>query len=213
VARSFAGQEVTDDEQTAFGAHPETAFKLLEDIPRFDRVASIVRAQQARAPAAKAEKSTPVAGEKNAETAPAKEPSPWANRVNDDVVELGILLLRAAIQVEALVAHGASHKMAVAEIRLDTNRIRSRGDAAAAALPRVLAALETYRVGSDGTSVVSLPVAQLTVGMTTDEDVLAISGSVIVPKGTELGSLTLERLRKFALGIGVREPVRVKLNA
>jgi hypothetical protein len=48
--------------------------------------------------------------------------------------------------------------------------------------------------------------------MICDEDVLATSGSVIIPKGTELSVLTLERLRKFAHRVGVREPVRVRVN-
>jgi hypothetical protein len=41
------------------------------------------------------------------------------------------------------------------------------------------------------------------------EDLLAQSGSVIVPKNAVLQAVTLERLRRFAQGAGVREPVRV----
>lgn len=176
VARSFAGQEVTDVERASFVAHPETAFRLLADIPRLDKVAAIVRAQHAM----------------NDEGAPHE----------DETVALGIVILRAAIEIEARVANGATHKAATLDLRLGVTNLPTR----------VLAAFESFRAGGGSSSVMGLPIAQLTVGMIADEDVLAVSGSVIVPKGTELGVVTLERLRKFALGIGVREPVRVRME-
>lgn len=174
VARSFAGQEVTGEERAAFESHPETAFRLLSDIPRFGEIAAIVRAQHAGVP----------------------ENGVRASRV----VEVGATILRAAIEVEARVARGATHRAAVSELRMELTGIPAD----------VLAALESFRGGH--ASVMGLPVSQLTAGMICDEDVLTTTGSVIVPKGTELGVLTLERLRKFALGIGVREPVRVRFH-
>jgi response regulator RpfG family c-di-GMP phosphodiesterase len=184
VSRVFAGQEVTDAERAAFATHPETAFRLLADIPRCDKVAAIIRAQR-------------VAGKLEPR---ASGDAPLAEL--DDVVTTGVSLLCAAVEIEARVSAGATHKGAVFELKTTHFPLS----------PRVLSAFETYRAGTDGDAVRGLPVAQLAVGMICDEDVLAMSGSVIVPKGTELGGLTLERLRKFALGIGVREPVRVRIH-
>lgn len=58
-----------------------------------------------------------------------------------------------------------------------------------------------------------LPLPKLRVGMVCAEDLLSQSGSVIVPKNAVLQAVTLERLRRFATGAGVREPVRVFANA
>jgi hypothetical protein len=178
VARAFAGQEVTDAELGAFASHPQTAFKLLGDIPRFEKIAAVVRGQ-------------PVTVER---AAPSDDPDPE--------VAMGITLLRAAYEVERLVARGASHRQAAAELK-----------AARSPLPaNILSAIESYKMGADEAMFKILPIAQLTVGMVCDEDVLATSGSVVIPKGIELGVMTLERLRKFALNMGVREPVRVRIG-
>ena len=171
VVRTLTGQPVTPEEQRVFDTHPQTAFRLLSAIPRFDAIASIVRAQRDEA---------------------ARSP--------DGAVELGRSMLRVAFALDDELAHGRSGEEAIAVVREQA----ARGDAP------VAAALEGFRGAGGYWREHSLRVDQLGVGMVCEDDVLTSSGSVLVPKGSELTSITLERLRKFAAGAGVREPLRVR---
>ena len=76
---------------------------------------------------------------------------------------------------------------------------------------RVIEALDSFRAVGERWSEQSLRVDQLLVGMFCEEDVVSTAGSVLVCKGTELTSVTLERLRRFADGAGVREPLRTRV--
>jgi hypothetical protein len=47
--------------------------------------------------------------------------------------------------------------------------------------------------------------------MVADEDIRARNGQVLVPKGEQLTSPLLERLRSFATAVGIVEPIKVLL--
>ena len=115
-------------------------------------------------------------------------------------VEMGAAILRAATTFDDLRSRGATREAAIAEMRLSPQTLDRH----------VIEALESYRVGVDCWTEQSLRVEQLATGMLFEEDVLSSAGSVLVCKGTELTSVTLERLRRFASGAGVREPIRVR---
>jgi hypothetical protein len=52
----------------------------------------------------------------------------------------------------------------------------------------------------------------LAVGMMIDADVMSQRGTRLVPRGTEITSTVLERLRAVAGGVGVVEPIRVSVK-
>ncbi len=116
-------------------------------------------------------------------------------------VAMGAAILRAASTFDDMRTKGASREDAIAQMRLHP-KVLAR---------RILDALDSPRAPAERSSEQSLRVDQLVSGMVCDEDVMSTAGSVIVCKGVELCSLTLERLRSFADGAGVREPLRVRI--
>lgn len=116
-------------------------------------------------------------------------------------VPMGAAILRAATTLDDLRARGVSREDAVAEMRLHPQQLDRR----------IIEALDSFRGAGERWSEQSLRVEQLTVGMHCEEDVVSSAGSVLVCKGTELTSVTLERLRRFADGAGVREPIRMRV--
>jgi hypothetical protein len=47
--------------------------------------------------------------------------------------------------------------------------------------------------------------------MVADQDIRALNGQVLVPKGEQLTRPLLERLRSFATAVGIDEPIQVLL--
>lgn len=75
----------------------------------------------------------------------------------------------------------------------------------------LLACLADFK-GQAPTSVIrALHVRELRTFMTFDEDVRSTTGNVIVPKGHEVTAALIERLNNFARGIGIQEPIRVRV--
>jgi hypothetical protein len=52
----------------------------------------------------------------------------------------------------------------------------------------------------------------LEIGMMIDADVMSARGTRLVPRGTEVSSTIIERLRAVATGVGVAEPIRVSVK-
>jgi hypothetical protein len=48
--------------------------------------------------------------------------------------------------------------------------------------------------------------------MMIDADVTSARGTRLVPRGTEVSSTIIERLRAVATGVGVTEPIRVSVK-
>ena len=131
-----------------------------------------------------------IAGHRNA-----RAPAP-AGRV-----PMGAAILRVATVFDDMRGRGSSRDDAIAEMRLYPQTLDRR----------VIEALDSFRAVGERWSEQSLRVDQLLVGMFCEEDVVSTAGSVLVCKGTELTSVTLERLRRFADGSGVREPLRTRV--
>ncbi|RMG44440.1 MAG: response regulator [Acidobacteria bacterium] len=110
----------------------------------------------------------------------------------------GAELLRIASQFEQLVGSGKSAKAAVAELR-------RRGDFD----EKLLEAFEKVEIASIGHVVRTVPLSELRIGMILDQEVKAKNGLLLVAKGQEVTQPLLERLRSFARGVGVVEPMRV----
>jgi hypothetical protein len=83
---------------------------------------------------------------------------------------------------------------------------------AASLPPAVLGALREIDL-QGATRVASLTVEQLRIGMILDQDVLATSGLLLARKGQTVTDTMLVRVRNFARGAGVREPIRLLVPA
>ena len=94
--KAAAHEELTPDEQAVVSAHPAVAERLLENIPRLDTVARIIRNQ-----------SRPASDQERVDTLIA----------NGDVVAVGTAILRAALEFDRLASAGKSRLDALTEMR------------------------------------------------------------------------------------------------
>lgn len=117
-----------------------------------------------------------------------------------DSVRLGARMLRVALDVDRLVRDGLPVKEATEKLKR-----QGRDDA------ELLDALDGFQ-GEERCAVVrAVRVRKLGPHMILDEDVEANNGMVLLRKGHELNGVLIERLKSFALGIGVKEPIRVRI--
>jgi response regulator RpfG family c-di-GMP phosphodiesterase len=118
-----------------------------------------------------------------------------------DVRNAGRLLLRAAIEYDRLMSQGASRESAIRSLRQSTSGFPST----------VLTALGHLSTMAKGTLVRQIRLADLTVGMILDEDLVSPKGIRLVPSGAEVTTTLMIRLTSIAGGVGVAEPFRVRV--
>ena len=118
-----------------------------------------------------------------------------------DIRNAGQLLLRAAIEYDRLVSRGASRDSAINTLRQSTLGFPSS----------VLKALARLSTSAKGTVIRQIQLADLTVGMTLDEDLVSPKGIRLVPSGAEVTTTLMIRLTSIAGGVGVAEPFRVRV--
>jgi len=56
-------------------------------------------------------------------------------------------------------------------------------------------------------------VREMNTSMVLDEDVLMKNGNVVVSAGRDLNTVLIARLKHFSTGVGLVEPIRVRLPA
>jgi len=118
-----------------------------------------------------------------------------------DIRNAGQLLLRAAIEYDRLVSRGASRDSAIQTLRRSALMFPSS----------VLKALARLSTSAKGTMIRQIRLADLTVGMTLDEDLVSPKGIRLVPSGAEVTTTLMIRLTSIAGGVGVAEPFRVRV--
>ena len=129
-----------------------------------------------------------------------------SNELPDDlrqwnIRKAGQMLLRAAIEYDRLVSRGASRDSANNTLRHSSLRFPST----------VLTALARLSTMAKVTMVRQIRLADLTVGMTLDEDLVSPKGIRLVPSGAEVTTTLMIRLTSIAGGVGVAEPFRVRV--
>jgi len=117
-------------------------------------------------------------------------------------IYLGASLLRVALEVDRQVVTGVDVKSVVAKLL----RKKKTGHS-----PELLAALTTYNSGPRNEIVRAVQVRDLQMFMVLDEDVCLKNGSFVVGKGREVNRALIERLKNFSEGVGVVEPIRVRV--
>lgn len=73
----------------------------------------------------------------------------------------------------------------------------------------MIASLTTLHLDKEGSTLKALPLLELRSGMTLDDDVLALNGSIVLPKGQTLNGPLIDRLINFSKGAGIKEPIQV----
>ena len=131
---------------------------------------------------------------------PAQDGSSKEPKRRDEVV-LGGQILKVVLDFDRLVTHGTPAEKALAQL----DRQPDVYD------PDIVSALRDLQLRPPASRPRSLRVDQLDAHMILDEAVYAKNGNLLVTKGQELTSPVLERLRRWASGVGVEEPIRVQV--
>lgn len=120
-----------------------------------------------------------------------------------DRVAIAAVLLHGVIAVDRALARGAPASEAVAELE------RSAGGQLPDALAQALANPPDM---TRDVIVRELSIRELASGMTLDQDILGINGTLLLSRGHELGPALLERLRIYARRGTIHDRVRVRIG-
>jgi hypothetical protein len=117
--------------------------------------------------------------------------------------KIGAAILWAAVNFDRHVSLGRAPEQAALAV-----------NQAAPGLPPTITQAMVKAITDDCGLVMSRTVAlrELEVGMMIDADVMSARGIRLVPRGTEVTSTVLERLKAVAGGVGVTEPIRVSVK-
>jgi CheY-like chemotaxis protein len=179
--RARTGGELTAAEHDVYMAHPQTARRLLERIPRLEQVARWVGDQPVRPP-----------GVTNV-------PDDWHAMAGDAKPELAETLLRAGLALLATL--DATGHMGRALLQLTKSGHYP---------PMVLDALDEAAGALAAQGVRrELTVDHVRPGMLLEEDVQTKTGMILVRKGERVTEAVAMRLENFARTVGIQEPVIV----
>jgi response regulator RpfG family c-di-GMP phosphodiesterase len=182
MVKSRAGEKLTEIEEQMVKRLPDTAAKLLTNIPRLEGVAKIVRYQQ---------KAFDGSGFPN-------------DGVSGEAIPLGSRLLKIFSDMFPLEKSGMSRIEALDELK-------SRGKLYDPQLLASLRAISTHGkiVARAETQSVAVTVKDLTPGMVLYSNVLTKDGVLIITAGHEINEMTLEKIQNFESLSGIREPIYV----
>ncbi|KPK74639.1 MAG: hypothetical protein AMJ79_13555 [Phycisphaerae bacterium SM23_30] len=120
---------------------------------------------------------------------------------DEQIVVIGAQMLKIAIDFDQLVVRTISPGGALTILRKRKKDYN----------PRILDTLNSFKGSEIEVEVKECTVEELEIGMITDEHIKSNKGTMLVPMGHEVTYTVLERLRNFAKGVGVREPIRVRV--
>lgn len=123
--------------------------------------------------------------------------------VSWDPQKIGAAILWAAVTFDRHVSSGRIPEQAAQLV-----------NQAAPGLPPAITQAMVRTITDDSGLVMTRAVTlrELEIGMMIDADVMSARGTRLVPRGTELSSTIIERLRAVASGVGVAEPIRVSVK-
>jgi len=182
MVKSRAGQKLTTVEEHMVARLPDTAAKLLSNIPRLEGVAKIVRYQQ---------KGFDGSGFP-------------ADGVSGDAIPLGSRLLRIFSDMFKLERSGVSRIEAL-------DQLKSRQGLYDPQLLASLRAISSQGnvIAKADTQSVAVSAKDLTPGMVLYSNVLTKDGVLIITAGHEINEMTLEKIQNFESVSGIQEPIFV----
>jgi response regulator RpfG family c-di-GMP phosphodiesterase len=116
--------------------------------------------------------------------------------------KMGAQILKAAIDHDFLLLQGNNHLEAVRSLKARYGVYN----------PRVLNILAEHDVATERVRIVTLNFEDIIPGMVADEDILAKNGALIIPRGQEITWSVIQGLNNFLEHIGIRDPIRVRVN-
>lgn len=182
---------LTSSERAMYEAHPGVGANLLVNIPRLKLIARMIERQHL----------------------PAEfSISPAEVVTEDDEVMLGAQMLTAALDFDLLMLQIDDYEDALAEMR---RKIDFYNPTLLMTIRRIFSARKRER--PKATSVLTEDTAAVTamdlkVGMIIERDVWSKAGNLLVQKGHEVTMPLLVRLRNFAEGVGLEEPIIVRIE-
>lgn len=120
-----------------------------------------------------------------------------------DPQKIGAAILWAAVTFDRHVSSGRIPEQAAQLV-----------NQAAPGLPPAITQAMVKAISDDSGLVMTRAVSlrDLEIGMMIDADVMSARGTRLVPRGTEVSSTIIERLRAVSSGVGVAEPIRVSVK-
>lgn len=179
--RARTGGELTPEECEVYLAHPQTALRLLERIPRLEVVARWIGDQPVRPPGI---------------TAVSKD---WQAPSGSPTSDLSETLLRAGLAFLAALDATGDNDKALAQLSASGHYPPSVLDA----LDESAAALAPQGVRRE------IPVGLVRSGMLLEQDVETKTGMILVRRGERVTEALAMRLENFARTVGVIEPIVV----
>ena len=121
--------------------------------------------------------------------------------IDDDEVRLGAEMLRIAQALRSEMQKGSSKANATSKLKQETRFPK-----------QLLQSLDKLEFSGPPRIIKMLTLKQLRSGMVLEEPVMTPNGGVIVPKAREVTVALLDRLKNFARGRGVVEPIKVSVE-
>jgi len=184
LVKSRRNQKLTDAEQDVLERVPETAARLLANIPRLEGVARIVRYQH-----------------KHFDGSGFPPES-----ISGDSIPLGSRLLKILLDMIQLQQSGLTRSKALEEMR------HQRGAYDPALLETVRACDQGRAPANTDASQLSVAVRSkdLAMGMVLRSNVETLDGTLILCAGHQLNEMALEKIRNFERVAGIKDPVLVE---
>jgi response regulator RpfG family c-di-GMP phosphodiesterase len=114
---------------------------------------------------------------------------------------LGGAMIRLALAVDQRVLRGAPFRAALAGVEASNEEHPER----------LLSLLRDYQRSAADDIVIDCTISQLVAGMVLEESIETPAKTIVVMSGSIVSNAMLERLRNFVRGVGVREPIRVRI--
>ena len=118
-------------------------------------------------------------------------------------VTVGAQMLRIAIDFDRLVARAVSPKGALSALRKRKGEYNTK----------LLDTLDDFEGNTVNVEIKEVEVRGLEIGMVTNGHIKSKKGTLLVPMGHEITYTVLERLHNFSHGVGVIEPIQVRVLA
>jgi response regulator RpfG family c-di-GMP phosphodiesterase len=184
VVRSRSGQPLSEVEEQMLARLPETAARLLANIPRLEGVARIVRYQHKHFDGS-GFPADPVAGE---------------------AIPLGSRLFKILLDMLEFQSKGMTQRKALEKLQTRPGWYDSALLAAVQACNEggLAGTVEAPRLSR------SAQFAELAPGMVLRSNVETRDGTLVLSVGHQLTEMTLEKLRNFARVVGIKEPIQVE---
>lgn len=115
---------------------------------------------------------------------------------------LGAQAIRIAIDFDTLLNRGLKRTEALSQLAAEAQYYH----------PDIVKHVNNLKLDGGSDRIFSVGVRDMAVGMVTEQDIIAVNGALITPKGQEITWSLLQGLKNFAEQVGVQEPVLIRIR-